>query len=137
MENGTNHRPVSGREKILVIDDSPVIREMLVEILTDDGYTVDVAVDGEIGVDMALTADYLMILCDVHMPRKNGLEAVQEIIAAKPVAQIVMTDSLPDKLAQSARDAGALCCLQKPFDVGELRDMIDNIKSRKAHPLGR
>jgi CheY-like chemotaxis protein len=137
MENGTKHRPTAGREKILVIDDSPVIREMLIEILTDDGYTVEVAVDGEIGVSMALAAEYLMILCDVHMPRKNGLEAVQEIIAAKPAAQIVMTDSLPDKLAQSARDAGALCCLQKPFDVGELRDMIDKIKARKVHSFGR
>jgi DNA-binding response OmpR family regulator len=137
MENGTNHRAQNGRDKILVIDDSPVIREMLIEILTDDGYTVDVAVDGEIGIAMALATDYLMILCDVHMPRKNGLEAVQEIIAAKAASQIVMTDSLPDKLAQSARDAGALCCLQKPFDVGELRDMIDRIKRGKGQIVGR
>jgi DNA-binding response OmpR family regulator len=137
MENGTNHRAQNSRDKILVIDDSPVIREMLIEILTDDGYTVDVAVDGEIGIAMALATDYLMILCDVHMPRKNGLEAVQEIIAAKAASQIVMTDSLPDKLAQSARDAGALCCLQKPFDVGELRDMIDRIKRGKGQIVGR
>ena len=137
METGTHHRTEPRRDKILVIDDSPVIREMLIEILTDDGYIVDVAIDGEIGVSMALAADYIMILCDVHMPRKNGLEAVQEIIATKPSAQIVMTDSLPDKLAQSARDAGALSCLQKPFDVGELRDMIGKIKSGKVHPVGR
>lgn len=137
METGTHHRTEPRRDKILVIDDSPVIREMLIEILTDDGYVVDVAIDGEIGVSMALATDYIMILCDVHMPRKNGLEAVQEIIATKPSAQIVMTDSLPDKLAQSARDAGALCCLQKPFDVGELRDMIGKIKTGKAHPVGR
>jgi two-component system response regulator (stage 0 sporulation protein F) len=122
---------------ILVIDDSPIIREMLVEILSDSGYSVDTAVDGEKGCALALQKDYTVILCDVHMPRQNGLETVREIIAAKPEAKIIMTDSFPDKLAQSARAEGALCCLQKPFDVTELRQLIDQIRSGSTITIGR
>jgi two-component system response regulator (stage 0 sporulation protein F) len=125
------------RNRVLVIDDSPIIREMLVEILTDAGYTVDTAVDGEKGVAQALQQDYCVILCDVHMPRQNGLETVREIITVKPSAKIIMTDSFPDKLAQSARAEGALCCLQKPFDVKELRLLIDQIKSGRFITVGR
>jgi len=120
------------RERILVIDDSPIIREMLVEILTDAGYHVDTAEDGEAGAAMALDGSYLIILCDVHMPRMNGLETVREIMQAKPLSRIIMTDSFPDKLAKSAREEGALCCLQKPFDVAELRDMIARVKNMKG-----
>jgi two-component system response regulator (stage 0 sporulation protein F) len=125
------------QERILVIDDSPIIREMLVEILTDAGYRVDTAEDGEVGAAMALRGDYIIILCDVHMPRMNGLETVQEIIQSKPLSRIIMTDSFPDKLAKSAREAGAMCCLQKPFDVTELREMIARVKKEGKTTIGR
>jgi CheY-like chemotaxis protein len=110
---------------------------MLVEILSDSGYIVDRAVDGEKGSALALQHDYIVILCDVHMPRQNGLETVREIITAKPMAKIIMTDSFPDKLAQSARAEGALCCLQKPFDVTELRKLIDQVRSGRNITVGR
>jgi len=129
------HRPAADR--ILVIDDSPIIREMLREVLTDTGYVVDTADDGEKGTVAALQNDYAVILCDVHMPRRNGLETVRAILAAKPHSRIVMTDSFPDKLAQSARAEGAVCCLQKPFDVTELRDVVSRVKSTGAVTLGR
>ncbi len=125
------------RNRILVIDDSPIIREMLVEILSDAGFVVDTAVDGEKGAVVALKNDYDVILCDVHMPRLNGLETVREIITAKPDAKIIMTDSFPDKLAQSARAEGALCCLQKPFDVSELRLLMEQIISGRTITIGR
>lgn len=113
-----------GGGKILIIDDSPVIREMLMEILTEEGYFVETAEDGEIGSGMALDNDYDLIICDVHMPRMNGLETVRSVIQAKPDSKIILTDSFPDKLAKQARAEGALTCLQKPFDVNELRRLI-------------
>lgn len=113
--------------KILIIDDSPVIREMLFEILTDSGYSVEVAEDGEVGSVMAIENDFSVIICDVHMPRMNGLETVRKIVEAKPNSKILMTDSYPDKLAQQARQEGALGCLQKPFDVADLRRKIKSI----------
>ena len=137
MADNIEKLPRSSRSRILVIDDSPIIREMLVEILGDAGYAVDTAVDGEKGAAAAIENDYAIILCDVHMPRQNGLETVREIITAKPNSQIIMTDSFPDKLAQSARTEGALCCLQKPFDVTELRRLIEQIITGRAITIGR
>jgi len=136
MADNIERLPDNKRGRILVIDDSPIIREMLVEILTDAGYKVETAVNGEVGSAMAIQNDYLVILCDVHMPKQNGLETVREIIGAKPDCKIIMTDSFPDKLAESARAEGALCCLQKPFDVVELRDLIDRIRSGRAISVG-
>ena len=136
MADDSNIAAPHGQNRILVIDDSPIIREMLVEILTDSGYIVETAEDGEKGVAMAMKKDYLAILCDVHMPRQNGLETVREIIAAQPGSKIIMTDSLPDKLAENARAEGALCCLQKPFDVVELRHLIDRIRSGRVISVG-
>ncbi len=130
-----NHE--SRRKKILVIDDSPIIREMLSEILTDEGFIVDVAENGETGAARALKEDYILIICDVHMPRMNGMETVREIITAKPFSKIVLTDSFPDKLAKQARAEGALCCLQKPFDVNELRRLIRKVITQGAVPIGR
>ena len=127
----------SRRDKILVIDDSPIIREMLGEILTDEGFIVDVAENGETGAARALKEDYILIICDVHMPRMNGLETVREIITAKPFSKIVLTDSFPDRLANQARAEGALCCLQKPFDVNELRRLIRKVITEGSTPIGR
>jgi len=136
MIDNSDRQEQQSPEKILVIDDSPIIREMLVEILTDAGYRVDTAEDGEKGAARALENDYVVILCDVHMPRQNGLETVREIIGAKPESKIIMTDSFPDKLAGSARAEGALCCLQKPFDVRELRQLITDVKTGRYISVG-
>jgi CheY-like chemotaxis protein len=137
MTDNADKQSTDRRDHILVIDDSPIIREMLVEILSDAGYIVETAADGEKGGAMALENDYLVILCDVHMPRQNGLETVRDIMTAKPESKIIMTDSFPDKLSQSARAEGALCCLQKPFDVTELRQMIDQVRSGRDVSVGR
>jgi CheY-like chemotaxis protein len=137
MDEMNNQEQSQGRDRILVIDDSPIIRDMLVEILTDAGYRVDTAKDGVEGCAMARAGEYTVILCDVHMPRKNGLETVREILQSRPKSKIIMTDSFPDKLAQSARSQGALCCLQKPFDVKELRELIARVKKEGASAFGR
>jgi CheY-like chemotaxis protein len=132
-----NQRGDSGALRVLVIDDSPVIRDMLVEVLSDDGYIVDTAVDGRAGGDLALSNNYMVILCDVHMPEQNGLETVRRIITHKPEAQIIMTDSLPDKMANQARREGALGCLQKPFDLNELRQLIERIRREGTVAIDR
>ncbi len=127
----------NGRARILIIDDSAVIREMLKEILSDEGYLVDTEENGEGGSSRALEFDYDLIICDVHMPRMNGLETVRQIIGVKPQAKIILTDSFPDKLAKQARAEGAICCLQKPFDVNELRDLIGQIVAGGVIRSGR
>ena len=119
---------------ILVIDDSAVIRELLLEYLTDNGHEVELASDGQIGIDLALEKDFDIILCDIHMPRKNGYQVFSEVSTSKPSANFIVTDSLPDHLAEMAQRDGAYTCLIKPFDLDEVKSTISAIlKHEKQH----
>lgn len=113
--------------KILVIDDSEVIRSLLGDYLAEIGHKVDIAVDGRQGQDMALAQDYDAIFCDVHMPRLNGYEVFRSVVAAKPGVRFVMTDSLPDELADKAVEQGAHTCLIKPFDLDQVREVMSQL----------
>lgn len=119
-------------EKMLVIDDAPVIRAFLQEVLCDMGFEVDVAGNGRDGYEMAKQHDYAIIFCDVHMPVLNGLQTVIAIKKLKPDSRIVMTDSFPDRQAEKAARAGAFCCLTKPFDLEELKSIVANALKVKA-----
>ena len=122
-ENLNNQRENKGKT-ILVVDDSPIMRNMLSDIFTDEGYLVETAVDGEIGLTKALENDYDIIISDVHMPHKNGFELVRDLMVSKPKSKVIITDSFPDKLAANAQKEGAVCCLQKPFDMIEIRKVV-------------
>ncbi|UCE23358.1 MAG: response regulator [Candidatus Zixiibacteriota bacterium] len=114
---------------ILVIDDSEVIRNLLSDYLTELGHQVDLASDGQQGVEMALQGEYRIVFCDIHMPKKNGWEVYQEVSKIKTQLAFVMTDSLPDELAKMAQEAGARRCLRKPFDLSEVRETVEQILS--------
>ena len=115
--------------RILIVDDSQVIRNLLTEYLSEQGHQVDSAVDGQYGIDMALEGNYDIILCDLHMPRKNGYQTFTEVTAARPSSRFIMTDSLPDELARMAQDAGAYGCLTKPFDLDEVTRTVEKVLS--------
>lgn len=123
------------KNKILIIDDTPVIREFLFEVLTDSGFEVDIAENGEVGLAKAIKENYNLIFCDVHMPVMNGMQAVKKIKEIKPQIPIVMTDSFPGKLARQAAEAGAICCLSKPFSLNELRDIINKILKHNTESI--
>jgi len=118
--------------KILVIDDSDVIRKLLSEFLSDLGYAVDLAKDGREGVSKALSDNYSVIFCDIHMPKKNGYEVFREVSAKKPKQQFIMTDSLPGELAEMARKGGAQHCLTKPFDLEQVKQALQTILSTRT-----
>jgi len=115
--------------KILIIDDSTVIRELLYEYLTDLGYAVDLAKDGAEGIDRALAGDYSVAFCDIHMPKKNGYQVYREVSAKKPGLLFIMTDSLPGPLAEIAQKEGAHHCLIKPFDLEQVKKALQTVLS--------
>ena len=113
--------------RILVVDDSEIIRNLLTEYLSELGHEVDQAVDGQDGIEKALEGDYAVVFCDLHMPRKNGYQVYRTVTAALPDIHFIMTDSLPDELAAMAQEAGAYCCLTKPFDLEHLAAVLQDV----------
>jgi len=124
--------------RILVVDDSLVIRELLAEYLSEQGHRVETAVDGQEGIDKALDGRYDIILCDLHMPRKNGYQVFTEVTTHLPQSRFIMTDSLPDELARMAQEAGAYGCLTKPFDLDQVTATLEKILAQtKTYDTGR
>jgi DNA-binding response OmpR family regulator len=113
--------------KVLIIDDSRIIRDLLCDFLTEQGYEVDTAEDGLDGIIQATDTDYDIVFCDIHMPRRNGFQVYCEVSAQKPNTVFIMTDSLPDELAEKAKNAGAFTILTKPFDLDQVRDTLARI----------
>ena len=107
--------------RILIVDDSEVIRKFLSEYLQDMGHEVDVASEGREGIDKALNGDYALIFCDLHMPRMNGYQVYRAVSAEKPAQAFIMTDSFPDQICRIVEKIGALDCITKPFDLNEVR----------------
>ncbi len=113
--------------KILVIDDSDVMRELLAEFLTDEGFDVDCTEDSVEGINLALGKAYDICVCDMHLPTKSGYEIFTEVTREKPELPFIITDSLPDHQSEKVRRAGAYRYLKKPFELDQLRDIIGGI----------
>jgi len=115
--------------RILVVDDDPIIRKLLLEVLTNDGHQVEVAVNGLEGLKLARSKAFRLVLMDVHMPIMNGLETLIEIRRLFPRLAVAMMDSYPDQLVREAESRGALTCVHKPFDLEEIREIIQRVGS--------
>lgn len=113
--------------KVLVIDDSPVMRNLLCDFLIDNGYDVDTAEDGLAGIKAAVGGDYQLVICDMHMPKRNGFQVYSEVSAERPEIEFIMTDSMPGDLVDEAQESGLEYFLAKPFDLDQLREMLDQI----------
>jgi NarL family two-component system response regulator LiaR len=125
--------------RILLADDHPVVREGLQGLLSiKPGFeVVGAAEDGEEAVLQAKLLQPDVIIMDLEMPRKNGLEAIREIKANNPGAKIlVVTSFTEDKKIFAALDAGALGCLLKDSSPQELIRAIRDVNQNELalHP---
>ena len=115
---------------VLTVDDSRTMREMLLITLTDAGYKVIQAVDGQDGLE-ALTAHGAdVVITDINMPRLDGFGFIEEMRAdpqhrATPIL-VLTTESDAAKKAR-ARDAGATGWIVKPFDPVKLVDAVRRV----------
>jgi CheY-like chemotaxis protein len=114
--------------RILVVDDTEIMRDLLAEVLRHDGYQVDKAVDGIQAVEMVTHNRYDLVITDMHMPRQNGLITARQIRQLVPQLAIVMTDSYPDKLGDAANREGVIAVICKPFDLTELRNLMQRVE---------
>jgi two-component system response regulator AtoC len=118
--------------KILVVDDDRGLRKSLSLILTDAGYEIRVAEDGEEGLEKALAERPELILCDVRMPKKDGLAFLKEYREAGGEALVlVMTAYGSLDLAVEAMKAGAYDYLPKPFGADEVLLTVRKAEERE------
>ena len=113
--------------KILIIDDEESIRSTLKDILEYEDYQVELAVDGEDGLKKIQKTDYDVVLCDVKMPKKNGMEMLEEAIKFNPELQVIMISGHGDvEMAVEATKKGAYDFIEKPPDLNRLLITVRN-----------
>jgi two-component system nitrogen regulation response regulator NtrX len=113
--------------KILVIDDEKTIRDAMRDILEYEGYEVDEAKDGQQGLDMVISKSYDLALCDIKMPKLDGLELLNKAKEAGVLTQFVMVSAFGNvENAVEATKRGAFDFITKPPDLNRLLVTVRN-----------
>ena len=117
--------------KILVIEDEAKTASYLRKGLTESGFVVDVASDGEAGRELALTGSYQLLIVDVMLPRRDGWSVIADLRRAgseTPVILLTARDLVEDRVR--GLDLGADDYLVKPFAFSELLARIRSVMRR-------
>ena len=119
--------------KILIIDDERSIRNSLREILTEEGYVVDVAEDGVSGVKAALGGHYDVIFSDIKMPGMDGVEVLGKLVDEGVDSPVVMISGHADiNTAVDCIKKGAFDFIEKPLDLNRVLITIKNTTDKVA-----
>jgi len=119
--------------RILLVEDNRRLSESLRLTLEEDGYAVDTAYDGLDGEEMGLISSYDIIILDIMLPGKDGLEVCRELRdrrVSTPILMLTARDALDDRVR--GLDSGADDYLVKPFEVDELRARIRALLRRES-----
>ncbi|QGG58360.1 response regulator transcription factor [Paenibacillus sp. FSL W8-1187] len=122
--------------RILIVEDETNLAEALAQVLRKHHYSVDLAHDGEEGLDHALSGIYDLVLLDIMLPERDGISVLRALRAegvATPVILLTAKGETADKIA--GLDTGADDYIAKPFDTGELLARIRAALRRKGEVL--
>ncbi len=123
---------MSGRWKILVVDDEKIVRESLVDWFKMSGYDVEGAAGGRTALDMLAIKDYDFIFLDIKMPDVNGLEVLDNIRTNCPHSMVVMITAYGSiETAVDAMKRGACDYLTKPFEPGDLACLLERLLQQR------
>ncbi|HEX6963728.1 MAG TPA: response regulator transcription factor [Lacipirellula sp.] len=121
--------------RVLIVEDEPDLTRVVRQALTESGFSVDSAADGEEGLWKAQNTDYDAIILDLMLPRMHGGEVLRELRSTKitPVLVLTARDAPTDKVANL--NLGADDYLTKPFDLDELIARVRALIRRSTnHP---
>ena len=120
-------------DRILVVDDEIVIRELLLDILTDEGFSVTLASNGAAALDLLNRSDdFVALFTDIMMPVMDGIELVREARKIRPnLVPIVMTGYATLETARAAVKEGAYDYVLKPFNLSEIKLAVSNALERR------
>ena len=116
--------------KILVVDDSKSIRNMVANVLADAGHTVAMACDGKEALEQAADVEFDVIIADINMPEMDGLQLVshlrsREEYVEKPI--IFLTTEGTDEYKAMGQLLGAAAWITKPFVPGLLLEAVSGV----------
>jgi two-component system nitrogen regulation response regulator NtrX len=120
--------------KILIIEDEATIRRVLIKILSEenDSYIVEEAEDGLKGVELIKNEDYDLVLCDIKMPKMDGVEVLEAVKKIKPEIPMVMISGHGDlETAVNTMRLGAFDYISKPPDLNRLLNTVRNALDKK------
>jgi DNA-binding response OmpR family regulator len=129
MESTSPFRAAS----VLVVEDGPEVLRVLERTLSDNGYTVLTATDGDAGLALALDRRPDLVILDIGLPKRNGYEVARELRSrafTNSVLMLTARDTVSDKV--EGLDAGADDYLAKPFDYDELLARVRALLRRSA-----
>ena len=120
--------------KILIIEDEAAIRRVLSKILSEenDSYQVEEAEDGVVGLEKIKNNDYDLVLCDIKMPKMDGVEVLEAVKKIKPEIPMVMISGHGDmETAINTMRLGAFDYISKPPDLNRLLNTVRNALDKK------
>jgi DNA-binding response OmpR family regulator len=117
--------------KILYAEDEEQTRSLVADELRQEGYTVDTANDGEAAIELLAARTYDLVLLDIRMPRKNGLDVLTFLQEQKRHPRVIMLTAV-DELTSAIQAVrlGANDYLTKPFRLEQLLAAIERILHR-------
>jgi response regulator NasT len=119
--------------RVLIAEDEALIRLDLGEMLKEEGFdVVGEAADGEQAVELAEQLQPDLVICDIKMPKLDGIAAAEQITARRIAPVVMLTAFSQRDLVERARDAGAMAYLIKPFEKRDLLPAIEMAISRFA-----
>ena len=118
-------------KKVLVVEDDAAIRRGLVDALEFTGFSVIQAADGDAGLKSAMNCDYDLLLLDLVLPKRDGLEILRELRTARPTLPVIILTARgrEDDRVEGLR-LGADDYVVKPFSVKELLARVDAVLRR-------
>ena len=117
----------SGYKKILVIDDSLVIRKMVEIALEEEEFIIETAVSGKDGLEVMDQTNPDLVILDMMLPDINGIEILKTIKASKGIPVIMLSGKDSPQMIETAKNEGAAEFLPKPFKDDELVEKIKKL----------
>jgi DNA-binding response OmpR family regulator len=123
---------------ILIIEDNAALRKMLTNALSAEGHVIVEASDGGEGVKIFEREDFDLVITDIIMPRKWGIETIVNLRQTRPHVRVIAMSGAgrgrSEDLLKAAWSVGADAVLTKPFTVKDLRQTIASVLQKKPGP---
>ncbi len=135
-EKSNSGRKIQKRETILIVDDDGAIRDLLKRILERERYTCELAEDAEQAIVLLKSQSFDLVISDVAMPGKSGIQLLEEIRTNHPnIPTLMISGNSTRKIAESVISMGAYDFLVKPFQKKQVLISVTNALRRRALDL--